>query len=58
MSEFNHNARRANSQRGVVGIRMLVPNPSATRLVYIDDNGEGYLYNPVRLLFVCDCGLL
>jgi len=52
VSEFNHSASRANLQRGVVGIRMLVPNPSATRLAYVDDNGEGYMYNPVRLCFV------
>jgi len=57
VSEFNHSTSHANSQRGIVGIRLLVPNPSATRLAYIDDNGEGFVYNPVRLCFVGDRGL-
>ena len=46
--EFNHNASFANNQTGVIGIRMLFPDPSATRLAYIDDKGDGYIFNPVR----------
>jgi len=28
---------------------MLFPDPSGTRLAFIDDKGDGYIFNPVRL---------
>ena len=48
--EFNHTANVVNNhqnQAGVVGICMLFPDPSSTRLAYIDDKGDGYILNPV-----------
>ncbi|XP_074649650.1 WD repeat-containing protein 19-like isoform X1 [Tubulanus polymorphus] len=37
-----------NEFRHVVGIRKLFPDPSGTRLVFIDDKSDGYVYNPVN----------
>ncbi|XP_052278623.1 WD repeat-containing protein 19-like isoform X1 [Dreissena polymorpha] len=37
-----------NEFRHVVGIRKLFPDPSGTRLVFIDDKKDGYVYNPVN----------
>ena len=37
MNEFRH----------VVGIRKLFPDPSGTRLIFVDDKSDGFVYNPV-----------
>lgn len=36
-----------NEHRHPVGIRKVVPDPSGTRLVFIDDKSDGFLYCPV-----------
>ena len=36
-----------NEFRHVVGIRRLFSDPSGTRLVFIDDKSDGFVYNPV-----------
>ena len=41
MNEFRH----------IVGIKKLFPDPSGTRLVFIDDKSDGYVYNPVSYKF-------
>ena len=33
--------------RNTIGIRSLYPNPAGTRLAFIDDTNEGYIYSPV-----------
>ncbi|XP_033108550.1 WD repeat-containing protein 19-like isoform X2 [Anneissia japonica] len=37
-----------NEFRHVVGIRKLFPDPSGTRLVFVDDKSDGFVYNPVN----------
>ncbi|XP_023685243.1 WD repeat-containing protein 19 isoform X1 [Paramormyrops kingsleyae] len=37
-----------NEHRHSVGIRKIVPDPSGTRLVFIDDKSDGFLYCPVN----------
>ncbi|XP_041357231.1 WD repeat-containing protein 19-like isoform X2 [Gigantopelta aegis] len=36
-----------NQYRHVTGIRKVYPDPSGTRLIFIDDKSEGFVYNPV-----------
>jgi WD repeat-containing protein 19 len=45
VGEFDHSANTAS--RTVIGIRRLFADPSGTRLIYIDDKGDGFVYNPV-----------
>ncbi|XP_071786835.1 WD repeat-containing protein 19-like isoform X1 [Asterias amurensis] len=37
-----------NEFRHLVGIRKVYPDPSGTRLVFIDDKSDGFVYNPVN----------
>ncbi|EDO29788.1 predicted protein, partial [Nematostella vectensis] len=37
-----------NEFRHVVGIRKIFPDPSGTRLVFIDEKSDGFVYNPVN----------
>ncbi|KAJ8298131.1 hypothetical protein KUTeg_024662 [Tegillarca granosa] len=37
-----------NEFRHVVGIRKLFPDPSGTRIAFIDDKSDGFIYNPVN----------
>ncbi|KAK3739122.1 hypothetical protein QZH41_010524, partial [Actinostola sp. cb2023] len=37
-----------NEFRHVVGIRKIYPDPSGTRLIFIDDKSDGFVYNPVN----------
>lgn len=39
-----------NEFKHMVGIRKLFPDPSGTRLVFIDQKKDGYVYNPVRVI--------
>ena len=41
-----------NEFRHVVGIRKLFPDPSGTRLIFMDDKSDGFVYNPVSIIFV------
>ena len=41
-----------NEFRHVVGIRKLFPDPSGTRLIFMDDKSDGFVYNPVSSIFV------
>ncbi|KAL3878608.1 hypothetical protein ACJMK2_030942 [Sinanodonta woodiana] len=41
-----------NEFRHVVGVKKLFPDPSGTRLVFIDDKSDGFVYNPVNDLLV------
>ena len=36
-----------NEYRHVDGIRKIYPDPSGTRLIFIDEKSDGYVYNPV-----------
>ena len=36
-----------NEFRHVVGIRKIFPDINGTRLIFIDDKSDGYVYNPV-----------
>ena len=36
-----------NEFRHVVGIKKLFPDPSGTRLIFVDDKSDGFVYNPV-----------
>lgn len=38
-----------NEFRHVVGIRRIFPDLGGTRLVFIDDKSDGFVYNPVSL---------
>ena len=33
----------------MVGIKKLYPDPSGTRLIFVDDKSDGYVYNPVSV---------
>ena len=33
--------------RHMAGIRKLFPDPSGTRIIFIDDKSDGYVLNPV-----------
>ncbi|XP_064636625.1 WD repeat-containing protein 19-like isoform X3 [Lineus longissimus] len=37
-----------NEYRHVDGIRKIFPDPSGTRLIFIDEKSDGYVYNPVN----------
>lgn len=37
-----------NEFRHVVGIKMLAPDTNGTRLLFLDDKGDAYIYNPVN----------
>ena len=41
-----------NEFRHVVGIRKLYPDPSGTRLIFVDDKSDGFVYNPVQLIVI------
>ena len=34
--------------RHMAGIRKIFPDPSGTRVIFIDDKSDGYVLNPVR----------
>ena len=34
--------------RHMAGIRKIFPDPSGTRIIFIDDKSDGYVLNPVR----------
>ncbi len=36
-----------NEFRHVVGVRKLYPDPTGTRLIFVDDKSDGFVYNPV-----------
>ena len=36
--------------RHMVGIRKIFPDPSGTRIIFIDDKSDGYILNPVSNL--------
>jgi hypothetical protein len=36
-----------NEYRHLDGIRKIYPDPSGTRLIFIDEKSDGYVYNPV-----------
>ena len=38
-----------NEFRHVVGIRKIFPDINGTRLIFIDDKSDGYVYNPVSV---------
>jgi WD repeat-containing protein 19 len=40
-----------NEFRHSYGVRKLFPDPSGTRLVFIDEKKDGYVYNPVSLFY-------
>ena len=48
MNEFRH----------VVGVRKLYPDPSGTRLIFVDDKSDGFVYNPVRVLSMLNLYLM
>ena len=33
----------------MAGIRKIFPDPSGTRIIFIDDKSDGYVLNPVRI---------
>ena len=37
------------TQQHTTGIRNVFPDPGGTRLVFINENSEGYILNPVRI---------
>ncbi|ELT93993.1 hypothetical protein CAPTEDRAFT_173399 [Capitella teleta] len=37
-----------NEYRHITGIRRIFPNQSGTRLIFIDDKSDGFVYNPVN----------
>ncbi|XP_033742140.1 WD repeat-containing protein 19-like isoform X1 [Pecten maximus] len=45
---FIEDWQMVNEFRHVVGIRRLFPDPSGSRVIFIDDKSDGFVYNPVN----------
>ena len=45
VNECDHRTTAVSSS--TAGIRKLFADPSGTRLIYVDDKADGFVYNPV-----------
>jgi len=41
-----------NEYRHVVGIRKIFPDPAGTKVIYVDDKSDGFVYSAVSFLVI------